>query len=127
MLTKWTRVEECALDVQDPRYKCALTYDSTTATLRGTIRSTCTPDPQLQSIKVKLTELEPPNRDWARIRPGVVDLGGVYDIGALRPGRYLFQVTDAQYIVAPDTVLVSAGRVNTFDKTIYYVGTCPTH
>ncbi|HEX9107061.1 MAG TPA: hypothetical protein VF832_07530, partial [Longimicrobiales bacterium] len=126
VLTKRTRVEDCKLASPGQILYCELAYDSTTGTLHGRISSTCYPDPQLNMITLTLTELDRPNDIYSRTRSAVLDTAGVFDIGALRPGRHLLTMPGALYLVPPDTVLIRAGQVTPYDRTIYFVGTCFT-
>jgi hypothetical protein len=132
VLTKWTRAEGCALPGPPATY-CKLRYDSTTATLRGTVSSACAIPPD--SVHITLQELASPPGELLRTRFGILDPAGSYDIGALRPGiphQLTIAVGDTTgryhprfFQVVYDTLQFTAGRVTTHYATLERIGPCP--
>jgi hypothetical protein len=135
VLTKWTREEGCALSAPPSSDTfCKLRYDSTTATLRGTVAGSCPVPPD--SVHIELRELTAPPGEPTRTRLGILDLSGGYDIGALRPGvphalTIFVGDTTGRYRpalpfrVVHDTLSFTAGQVARRDATLELTGPCP--
>jgi hypothetical protein len=134
VLTKWTRAEDCVLPgPASPDSFCKLRYDSTTATLRGTLSSPCTVPPD--SVHIVLRELAP-SGELPRTRFGILDPAGSYDVGALRPGiphQLIISVSDTTgrffprlpFPIIYDTLQFTAGQVATRHATLEPTGPCP--
>jgi hypothetical protein len=85
VLTKVVPYEHCAFQSvgePTPDY-CRLRYNGETATVVGTVKETRCRDGPLDSVTVRLTELD---QDPARIRTILTNQAGEFLIGALEPG-----------------------------------------
>jgi hypothetical protein len=134
VLTKRTRAEACVLS-RAPSLStyCKLRYDSTTATLRGTVSSACAFP--LDSVHITLQELAAPPGELLRTRFGILDRAGSYEIGALRPDiphQLIIAVGDTTGQFAPrlpfqviyDSLQFTAGQVTTHHAAIEPIGPC---
>jgi hypothetical protein len=124
--------ERCEWDGYSSAEKyCKLRYDSTTATLSGSISSSCPLNPD--SVRVALREIEPgPTEPLPRIRRPYLDRSGHYEIGAIRPGiRHELSITGGVGTWAwssyTDTLTFRPGQRVTHSATLNWVlrlGSC---
>jgi len=134
VLTRSVPIERCAFAYRsDTVAYCKLRYDSTTATLRGTVTGFC--PGAVDSVRVALRELDAVPPDLPRIRTATqtgmyaisMGPGGDFEVGALRPGiRHELTVTGGTtFLTRTDTLTFTAGQQATFYTTLQPVGPCP--
>jgi hypothetical protein len=113
VLTKRLWVEDCVLPYPSPpETYCKLRYDSTTATLHGSFDSFTPGD----TVSIELRELAPPAAEPPRTRFGKTDGAGIFEIGAIRPGRHELRAGNC---ARTDTLEFVAGQLLN-----YVVRTC---
>jgi hypothetical protein len=128
VLTRRLPYERCEFaDTTAERY-CKLRYDSTTATLRGTVASACPFPPD--SLRIALREIGAVPSEGHRIRRPYHDQAGNYEIGALRPGiPHVLSITGGVGTWAwswyTDTLTLAPGQHASHHATLSWEGTCP--
>jgi hypothetical protein len=134
VLTRWIPVERCRPAYPAPGEPyCKLRFDSTTATLSGSVTSAC-PVPA-DSINIEMRELEAIPPEAPRIRTANhTDQDRNFEIGALRPGipyELIVFVGDTTgrfhpslYRVYRDTLRFTAGQRLTYQATLERLAAC---
>lgn len=124
VLSRSTWIEDCALPYpSSPDTYCKLRYDSTTATLRGSVASAC--GVSAERLSIQLRELEPPAGEQPRTRFGALDSLNNYDIGAVRSGRHELSITSQGFIPQFDTLQFAQGEKSHHLAILEPVGECP--
>ena len=131
VLTKLLPYETCRIDSREPTGEhCKLRYDALSATLLGTVVSSCGNSP-VADASVELRELDPDRPAAPKVRPTRTDHSGRFDIHALEAERrYAISVWRLssegadEFLEYTDTLQFAPGEDAAYEAALHPRGSC---